>query len=596
MDAFSKEFCSFTVNSSIPNPSSSSSSPISLDSYKERSPNQCRQSPFDHLLGGSPTLGFEGDSPGINDSFSATLKFIGEVLLEEEDKPDQKNPFYHHHHPGESDSIREVEKQPVFQFSANKSNAYTVGQKRGKRNRISQFGYGIREDEEEEEGEEGEGFRRGNKHMALYADDCAPAELFDRELHWDSDSDDLTSFVQTLQSIDQNNNINISDDEEEETPVDFLTLVTKCAGAVESNDRSVSGRLLGQLRRRSSPTGDPTQRLAHYFANALETRLAAGGPTTAAEFLPIGTADMSPSDILKAYQLHVTTCPFFRMSFCYANSTIRRLASAAPRIHIIDFGILFGFQWPGLIQRLSQRPGGPPALRITGIELPQPPEKSEETRRRLLDYCARFNVPAELHVISRRWEDIKFEDLDVRGGDLVVANCMNRLRHVSDAAPGPAPGPSPRDAVLGMIRRARPTVFVHGVVSGDYNAPGLAERAAGAAGHFGPLFEAMEECGGDRHREMFERAVYGRYIENAISCEGPARVERPETYRQWEGRIVRAGFAQLPLDPHIFEAVRNTVRSSYNAGFTVERDGKWLVQGWKGKRLYALSCWKPIYN
>ncbi|KAK1353860.1 hypothetical protein POM88_052225 [Heracleum sosnowskyi] len=46
-------------------------------------------------------------------------------------------------------------------------------------------------------------------------------------------------------------------------------------------------------------------------------------------------------------------------------------ASNAATLHIIDFGIQYGFQWPVLIQCLSMRPGGPPKLRITGIELPQ---------------------------------------------------------------------------------------------------------------------------------------------------------------------------------------------------------------------------------
>jgi GRAS domain family len=33
---------------------------------------------------------------------------------------------------------------------------------------------------------------------------------------------------------------------------------------------------------------------------------------------------------------------------------------------------------------------------------------------------------------------------------------------------------------------------------------------------------------------------------NAIAFEGPDRVERPETYRQWHARKLRAGLVPLP--------------------------------------------------
>ena len=62
------------------------------------------------------------------------------------------------------------------------------------------------------------------------------------------------------------------------------------------------------------------------------------------------------------------------------------------RLHIDDFGILYGFQWPSLIQQLSARPGGPPKLRITGIDLAEPgfrpAQRVEETRRRLDFQCS----------------------------------------------------------------------------------------------------------------------------------------------------------------------------------------------------------------
>ncbi|WP_423787577.1 GRAS family protein, partial [Klebsiella pneumoniae] len=75
---------------------------------------------------------------------------------------------------------------------------------------------------------------------------------------------------------------------------------------------------------------------------------------------------------MKAYQVYLSACPFKKISIFFANRMILERASNATTLHIIDFGIQYGFQWPVLIQLLSRRTGGAPKLRITGIELPQP--------------------------------------------------------------------------------------------------------------------------------------------------------------------------------------------------------------------------------
>lgn len=81
---------------------------------------------------------------------------------------------------------------------------------------------------------------------------------------------------------------------------------------------------------------------------------------------------------------------------------------------------------------------------------------------------------------------------------------------------------------------------------------------------------------------------------NAIACEGSDRVERPETYRQWQLRNDRAGLRQLPLDVDIVKAVSKKVKDGYHKDFFIDVDQRWLLQGWKGRVLYAMSTWQPI--
>jgi hypothetical protein len=40
------------------------------------------------------------------------------------------------------------------------------------------------------------------------------------------------------------------------------------------------------------------------------------------------------------------------------------------------------------------------------------------------------------------------------------------------------------------------------------------------------------------------------------------------------------------------EKVREQVKSSYHKDFLMDQDGQWMLQGWKGRILFAISCWK----
>lgn len=57
-------------------------------------------------------------------------------------------------------------------------------------------------------------------------------------------------------------------------------------------------------------------------------------------------------------------------------------------------------------------------------------------------------------------------------------------------------------------------------------------------------------------RLMFEKELFGREIVNIIACEGFERVERAQTYKQWQLRNMRNGFRPLPLDQRIIDKLK----------------------------------------
>ncbi|XP_002533753.2 scarecrow-like protein 14 [Ricinus communis] len=449
---------------------------------------------------------------------------------------------------------------------------------------------------------------RSNKQSAVYVDETELAEMFDKVLVCTgggcrppgcilSDSSQSGS-NKALQQNGQTNGSNggkarAKRQGNKKEVVDLRTLLILCAQAVSSDDRRTANEILKQIRQHSSPFGDGSQRLAHCFANGLEARLAGTG---AQIYTALSSEKLSAADMLKAYLAYISACPFNKIAIIFANHNILAVSKNASTLHIIDFGILYGFQWPALIYRLSKREGGPPKLRITGIELPQsgfrPGERVQETGRRLAKYCELHKVPFEYNAIAKKWETIQIDDLKLNHGEVVAVNCLFRSKNLLDET---VVVNSPRNAVLNLIRKMSPDIFIHAIVNGSYSAPFFVTRFRESLFHFSALFDMFDTnmSREDQMRLKFEKEFYGREALNVIACEGSERVERPETYKQWQVRSLRAGLKQLPLEPQLLKKLKCRVKEGYHNDFVVDQDGQWMLQGWKGRIIYASSAWVP---
>lgn len=445
---------------------------------------------------------------------------------------------------------------------------------------------------------------RSNKQSAVFAESTVSLDMFDRVLLCSGGKNDI-ALREALNEITKNDEQ--SDQSKESSGgksggkkkqgrknvVDMRTLLTLCAQAVAADDRRNANEFLKQIREHAKPTGDGMQRLAHYFADGLEARMAGSGTQIYTSLLNLPT---SAANILKAYHIYLATCPFRKISNFFANKTIMNVSEKAKKLHIIDFGILFGFQWPSFLQRLKNRPGGPPRLRITGIDFPcpgfRPSSRVEETGRRLARYAETFGVPFEFNAIAQKWETIKIEDLNIKKDEMVAVNCQFNFKNLLDET---VIVNSPRNMVLNLIRKMNPAVFVLGIKNGAYNAPFFITRFREALFYYSSFFDMLDASipRGVHERMLLEKIVFGKEAMNVIACEGAERIERPETYKQWQVRNMRAGFEQLPLDAEIMRMARDRVKTSYNKDFVVDEDGQWLLQGWKGRILYASSSWRP---
>ncbi|CAH8306295.1 unnamed protein product [Eruca vesicaria subsp. sativa] len=378
--------------------------------------------------------------------------------------------------------------------------------------------------------------------------------------------------------------------------VDLRSLLTQCAQAVASFDHRRATEKLKEIRSNSSNTGDGIQRLAFYFADALEARITGIISPPLCTAFPSSTTSMV--DILKAYKLFVHVCPIYVADYFAANKSIYELALNSTKLHIIDFGVLYGFQWPCLLLALSKRPGGPPKLRVTGIELPQsgfrPSDRVEETGRRLKRFCDMFNVPFEFNFIAKKWESITLDEITIIPGETTVVNCIHRLQYTPDET---VSLDSPRDTVLKLFRDINPDLFVFAEINGMYNSPFFMTRFKEALFHFSSLFDMFDTTiqaeDEYKNRALLERELLVRDAMSVISSEGVERFARPETYKQWRVRILRAGFRPAMISKEILKGAKEIVRKRYHKDFLIDSDSNWMLQGWKGRVIYAFSCWKP---
>ncbi|KAE8712211.1 GRAS family transcription factor isoform 3 [Hibiscus syriacus] len=427
------------------------------------------------------------------------------------------------------------------------SNSFPMGQKGKASNAVAKVGK-----EEQENSHEGLRGRKNherdledseeesNKQSATYMEETELSDMFDKVLLCPEGqpiccfNDESVQHRETkaLQQKEKSNGAGVgktrSRKQGKKETVDLRTLLILCAQAISADDHRTAGELLKQIKDNSTPLGDGTQRLAHVFANGLEARLDGSGTVMQNFYASLASKKTTTADMLKSYKRYLSACPFLKLPIMYGNKMIYHMAGNASALHIVDFGILYGFQWPILIQHLSKRPGGPPKLRITGIELPQrgfrPTERIEATGRRLANYCKRFNVPFEYKAIAaQNWETLRVEDIKINSNEFLAVKSLFRFENLLDET---AEVDCPRNAVL------KEALF-----------------------HLSAVFDMFDNTlpRDEPARLMFESEFYGQEAVNVIASEGPARVQRPETYKQWQIRMTRSGFEPLPLNQELMK-------------------------------------------
>eukprot|EP01018_Ginkgo_biloba_P032328 Gb_32252 [translate_table: standard] len=419
-------------------------------------------------------------------------------------------------------------------------------------------------------------------------------------------------FSSTVQGIDQqtffsNNNSRQRGEEDEaaaaaqvlssshldgiqDSGVRLVHTLMGCAEAVHQQNLAMADEMVKQIRMLASSLGGAMGKVATYFAEALARRIYG--------FSPQDNMYLKNDSLSELLHIHFyETCPYLKFAHFTANQAILEAFEGHKRVHVIDFNLKQGVQWPALIQALALRPGGPPALRLTGIGPPHPDGNDvlHEVGLKLAQLAESINVEFDFRgYMTSKLSDVKPWMLDVKPGEAVAVNSVFQLHRLLYSAHRTS-DPAPVDEVLASIRSLNPKIVTMVEQEANHNNPSFMERFTEALHYFSTMFDSLEACRLPHHstEQLMSEMYLGRQICNIVACEGLERVERHETLIQWRVRMCHAGFRPLHLGSNAFkQASMLLTLFSGEDGYRVEENNGCLTLGWHSRPLISVSAWQ----
>ncbi|KAF7074915.1 hypothetical protein CFC21_079727 [Triticum aestivum] len=371
---------------------------------------------------------------------------------------------------------------------------------------------------------------------------------------------------------------------------DLKQVIIACGKAVAANDMYATELLISELGQLVSVSGDPMQRLGAYMLEGLVARLSFSGSKL---YKSLKCKEPTSSELMSYMHLLCEICPFYKFGYMSANGAIAEAIKGENFVHIIDFQIAQGSQWITIIQALAARPGGPPFLRITGID----DSNSAYARgggldmvgTRLHSISASCGLPFEFNAVHAASHEVYIQHLDTRPGEAIVVNFAYQLHHTPDESVSVE---NHRDRIIRMIKSLSPRVVTLVEQESNTNTSAFLPRYLETLDYYTAMFESIDVAlpRDDKRRISTEQHCVARDIVNLIACEGAERVERHEVFGKWKARFAMAGFRPYPLSSVVNNTIKTLLDSYHSCYRLEERDGV-LYLGWKGRVLVVSSAW-----
>ncbi|KAG5574199.1 hypothetical protein H5410_054333 [Solanum commersonii] len=382
----------------------------------------------------------------------------------------------------------------------------------------------------------------------------------------------------------------------QETGVRLVHTLMACAEAVQQENLTLADQLVRHIGILAVSQSGAMRKVATYFAEALARRIY--------KIYPQDSIESSYTDVL---QMHFyETCPYLKFAHFTANQAILEAFTGCNKVHVIDFSLKQGMQWPALMQALALRPGGPPAFRLTGIGPPQPDNTDalQQVGWKLAQLAETIGVEFEFRgFVANSLADLDATILDIRPSETeaVAINSVFELHRLLSR-------PGAIEKVLNSIKQINPKIVTLVEQEANHNAGVFIDRFNEALHYYSTMFDSLESSGSSssasptgilpqppvNNQDLVMSEVYlGRQICNVVACEGSDRVERHETLNQWRVRMNSSGFDPVHLGSNAFkQASMLLALFAGGDGYRVEENDGCLMLGWHTRPLIATSAWK----
>ncbi|CAA0817993.1 SCARECROW-like 13 [Striga hermonthica] len=336
----------------------------------------------------------------------------------------------------------------------------------------------------------------------------------------------------------------------------------------------------------------PFTRLGAYMLEGLRARLLSSGSII---YKKLKCKEPTSSELMSYMHVIYQICPYYKFAYISSNAIISEAMENERRIHIIDFQIAQGSQWVSLIQALARRPGGPPFVRITGVDDSDSAHARggglELVGRRLSQVAESCGVPFVFHGSAMSGCEVQLENLNVQHEEALAVNFPYVLHHMPDESVSTT---NHRDRLLRLVKGLSPKVVTLVEQESNTNTSTFFQRFCETLDYYTAMFESIDDAArarDDGTRISAEEHCVAKDVVNIISCEGVDRVERHELFGKWRLRLAMAGFAPVQLGPSIGPAIRDMLKE-YSSNYGLAEANGALYLGWKNRALATCSAWR----
>ncbi|KAG6541606.1 hypothetical protein Mapa_016999 [Marchantia paleacea] len=381
--------------------------------------------------------------------------------------------------------------------------------------------------------------------------------------------------------------------EKMDSSMTMMTRIMRFAETIDSKDDKAALQQRSSAQEFCSVDGDYTQRVAHYFCEALSKRVASRENRNAAAVQE--EPYQLPHDLLEDCKF-TEACPYTKFVHLTANQALLEAVEGAESVHIIDVGTMQGVQWSALIQALVS-PAGPNAaappkkIRITGVASPKlGPNASDSllrTGRRLTEFAKSMGLHIEFVSILEEVHNLDHKSFQIREGEVVAVNLMLQLhQHTGE-------GGERLPKILKLVQSLKPKV----VVLVEYEAAVNTEtsdsqtRLLDAMKHYCAVFQTLEAMPRNcLERTRIERDILGREIRKMFTSTSDKKSMKHASFAQWKDLFTGLGFQAVKPSHYSFSQAR-LLLWMYEGPYQILNNPQSLSLSWHDRVLITVSAW-----